>query len=633
MASFYSSYSNRYRLRLDLNQQSRSDTNNTSVISYALYLENGNSHFIDYRAIINININGTTVYNERPVISLSGANRTTLLRSGTITVGHNADGTKSLPFSASFDLVARASYTPQTPLKLSGNMNLTRNITASIASSKSGNIKNPFPITVNRRSSNHYLDIYLEAYYSGSWKVLNVKYGATGNISLSVPSDKIEEIGAVAGNSNDVRLRVRVITKNGSGGPVVGTTYSSEFKGSLAELPTLTNFKVIDINSTTQNILQNSSLILQNKSTVSVYVYGLKAFNGAKVTSVTCSILNKNQTNNVTTDSTTFNMGAINKSGKVAVQVSIRDNRGNTSTWVSNEDIIPYEEPQLIRAESGRENSFGTRVYLNADFKKTTVTKGSGDLNTLSVRYRVKESNSSSWSSYTNVTVSNNKVTNHFMSTYPTDKSYDVEVSYKDSFSNYKSKIIYITEAKGAVEFHRDRVQLGTKLEIRDDGDTGSQILEFRDNNGKLNAHFGRRPNDKFYSINDYTGEGINVYTAGKFSHNGNRLLTEKDISVENISSHISGSGVYDVKAFKYGRVIILTFKSSVKESWASINLTMPEQYRPMGEVVLSTRVNAVADYDMELSAILQQNGNIGTVAKKASAYGITFTGTYICRG
>ena len=633
MATYYSSYNNQYRLRLDLNQQSRSDTNNTSVISYALYLENGNSHFISHRSVINITINGTTVYSDRPMVSIPSMNRTTLLRSGTITVGHNADGTKSLPFSASFDLTSRASYTPQAPLNISGSMNLTRNITASTASSKNGNIKNPFPITVNRRSGNHYLDIYLEAYYSGKWNVLNVQYGATGNISLAIPSNKIEEIGAVAGNSNDVRLRVRVITKNGSGGPVVGTTYSSEFKGSLAELPTLTSFKVTDINSTTQNILQNSSLILQNKSTVNVYVYGLKAFNGAKVTSVTCSILGNSKTNNVTTDSTTFNMGTVNKSGRVAVQVSIRDNRGNSASYIIDQYIIPYEEPQLIRAEAERENSFGARVYLNADFKKTTVTKGSGDLNTLSVRYRVKESNSSSWSSYTNVSVSNNKITNRFMSTYPTDKSYDVEISYKDSFSSYKSKIIYITEAKGLVEFYRDRVQVSTKVEIRTDGDTGSQMLEFRNDNGKLNAHFGRHPNDKFYSINDYTGEGINIYTAGKFSHNGDRLLTEKDISVENISNRIYGSGVTDLNAFKYGRVVTLTFKSKVNNSWGSINLTMPEEYRPMGEVVLATRINAQADYDMELSAILQQNGNIGTVAKKASTNVITFTGTYICRG
>lgn len=630
MATYYSSYNNQYRLRLDLNQQSR---NNTSVISYALYLENGNSHFINHRSVINITINGTTVYSDRPMVSIPSMNRTTLLRSGTITVGHNADGTKSLPFSASFDLISRANYTPQAPLNISGSMNLTRNITASTASSKNGNIKNPFPITVNRRSGNHYLDIYLEAYYSGKWNVLNVQYGATGNISLAIPSNKIEEIGAVAGNSNDVRLRVRVITKNGSGGPVVGTTYSSEFKGSLAELPTLTSFKVTDINSTTQNILQNSSLILQNKSTVNVYVYGLKAFNGAKVTSVTCSILGNSKTNNVTTDSTTFNMGTVNKSGRVAVQVSIRDNRGNLASYIIDEDIIPYDEPQLIRAEAERENSFGTRVYLNADFKKTTVTKGSSDVNKLSVRYRVKESNYGSWSSYTNVSVSNNKITNRFMSTYPTDKSYDVEISYKDSFSSYKSKIIYITEAKGLVEFYRDRVQVGTKVEIRTDGDTGSQMLEFRDDNGKLNAHFGRHPNDKFYSINDYTGEGINVYTAGKFSHNGDRLLTEKDISVENISNRIYGSGVSDVQAFKYGRVVTLTLKAKVNNSWASINLTMPEEYRPMGEVVLSTRVNAQADFDMELSALLQQNGNIGTVAKKASTNVITFTGTYICRG
>lgn len=633
MATYYSSYNNKYRLRLDLNQQSRNNANNTSVISYALYLENTSANFIDHRVTVNIKINGTTVYYDSLVFSIPSYNRTTLVRSGTLTVNHNADGSKSVPFSVSFDVAYKANYTPSSALSVTGTMNLTPNITSSTASSKGGNLRSSFPITVNRRSSNHYLDIYLEAYYGGSWSTVASRTGVTGNTSLSISSSTISSIGNSVGSSNSVRLRLRVVTRNGSGGSVVGTTYSSEFTGSLAEQPNFDNFSVTDTNYTTQNVLNNSSLILQNKSNVRVYVYGLKAYNGASVSKVTCSILGKSQTNTVSGSSTTFDMGTINKSGEVTVNITLIDNRGNSSSWFKNYDVISYEEPQLIRAEAGRESSFGTRVYLNADFKKSTVIKGSSDVNSLSVRYRVKESNSYNWSSYNNVYVSGSKVTNHFMSTYPANKAYDVEISYKDSFSSYRSKIISITQAKGVIEFYRDRIQFGTKIEIRTDGDTGTQILEFRDNKGELNAHLGRHPNDKFYSFNDYTGAGINIYTAGKLTYNGDKILTERDVGVENISNYIYGGGATDVQAYKYGRVVTLTFKAMVSNSWGSISLTIPTAYRPMSEVVLATRINAQADYDMELSAILQANGNVGTVAKKSSTSVVTFSTTYICRG
>ena len=87
------------------------------------------------------------------------------------------------------------------------------------------------------------------------------------------------------------------------------------------------------------------------------------------------------------------------------------------------------------------------------------------------------------------------------------------------------------------------------------------------------------------------------------------------------------------MQAFKYGRIIALTFKSKVVNSWGSISMTIPDKYRPMGEVVLTKRINAQADFDLELSAILQTNGNVGTVAKKASTAVVTFSCTYICKG
>lgn len=126
MASFYSGYSNYYRLRLDVTQGTQSIANNTTSVSWALYLENSTAYF-ESQSISGtyVNIDGSRVWTAGTnQISLPGYNSTTKLASGTKTVTHNSDGTKTVPLYVYYTMPSSASYLPGNML-ISTSMGLT----------------------------------------------------------------------------------------------------------------------------------------------------------------------------------------------------------------------------------------------------------------------------------------------------------------------------------------------------------------------------------------------------------------------------------------------------------------------------------------------------------------------------
>ena len=100
-----------YTLRLEVNETSYSVGNNTSVVSWALYLTSKNNYsFSSWSFPVTVNVDGE-VYNENISRSMS-ANSTITIASGTKTIAHNNDGTKTITCSASLSATA-ASYLPR----------------------------------------------------------------------------------------------------------------------------------------------------------------------------------------------------------------------------------------------------------------------------------------------------------------------------------------------------------------------------------------------------------------------------------------------------------------------------------------------------------------------------------------
>lgn len=108
---------------LTVTQQSQNTTNKTSTIAYTLTLYRPMNVSSSSNKSYSITINGSTVKSGTYSISGSG---TKTIASGTTSVAHNSDGTKTLSFSGSVQFGITWSGTSIGTLTNSGSMTLTK---------------------------------------------------------------------------------------------------------------------------------------------------------------------------------------------------------------------------------------------------------------------------------------------------------------------------------------------------------------------------------------------------------------------------------------------------------------------------------------------------------------------------
>ena len=110
----YTQSSNTFTLELTLVEQSTSTGANTSTLSYTLKLKSTTKNFAQYGVGAAVKLDNQTVAvrdrGSAPKITLGTRSEVTLL-SGTHTVAHTSDGSKSMALAYSLDM-ASASYTP-----------------------------------------------------------------------------------------------------------------------------------------------------------------------------------------------------------------------------------------------------------------------------------------------------------------------------------------------------------------------------------------------------------------------------------------------------------------------------------------------------------------------------------------
>ena len=91
--------SNQFYLQLTLTENSISQTNNTSSISYTLRLYSGSWDFSQYKIGHSISLSGKTVSSVKRANANQysiGTNSSVTIASGTTTISHNSDGSKNM---------------------------------------------------------------------------------------------------------------------------------------------------------------------------------------------------------------------------------------------------------------------------------------------------------------------------------------------------------------------------------------------------------------------------------------------------------------------------------------------------------------------------------------------------------
>ena len=122
------SHNSNYTGTLTVTESSYSVANNTSEVAYSLVLTGNNGYYFQqWYLTTKVTINGTEVQNRYEQISMpspSGGVSTYAVCSGTLTVPHNNDGTKTISVSASMSTPTSQSFLPGT-INMSGSLALT----------------------------------------------------------------------------------------------------------------------------------------------------------------------------------------------------------------------------------------------------------------------------------------------------------------------------------------------------------------------------------------------------------------------------------------------------------------------------------------------------------------------------
>ena len=364
--------SNQFYLQLTLTENSTSQTNNTSNISYTLKLYSGGWDFSLYKIGHSIKLAEKTVSSVERANAHQyslGTNSSITIASGTTTINHNSDGSKNMSVAFSIDM-AKDSWTPG-KISVSGkSMVLTTIPRASTVSCSTANIGSYATITINRASSSF---THTLSYTFGSLDGTIVTKTKDTSYAWLIPDTFYARIP----NSKSGTGTITCDTYDGN--TKIGTktcTFTATVSESASK-PTLSP-TVVDNNSTTIALTGDNNKFIKYYSNAAVGT-GAEARNSATLDSqkITCGskyILSGS--------------GTINKVEGGTFNFSATDSRGYTTSRTVKKTLINYVKLTCSMNASAASTSGVAELKISGNYWNGNFGIKN---NTLTVQYRYKE--------------------------------------------------------------------------------------------------------------------------------------------------------------------------------------------------------------------------------------------------
>ena len=438
----------KYSLLLDVSEKSYSIENNTSQIEWWVGIRSNTAYHNHYglSETYVVNINGTVVHNavHTPTVN-SGA--TVWVASGTTTVSHNADGSKSISVSASFNNADRGTYLPTTG-SCSGSLKLTtipRATTPSI-DKPSLDCGSAIKISGTSASSNFSHKVYV-TWNGTKTQIGTIASGTTSpSFSYTIPTDWEKNIPD--STSGIATFTLETI----SGSTSVGSkTVNATIKVRSGVVPSIGTVSISDTNSICAGIGQ----YVQSQSKLK-FTIATSGNQGSTITSVSTKF------NGQTYSGSTFTTQAIQNSGTLTYTITVTDSRGRTATKSGSINVVAYNPPSLTNVSAKRANSSyavdeSSGTYALLHFKVGFTSLSNKNVTSFYIQYRA--SGASSWNKINswanNYTLNQDyKAGNLFTSTTTT---YEIAFGVKDKFmSDYSWQIVTVTPTYTLINFGKD---------------------------------------------------------------------------------------------------------------------------------------------------------------------------------
>lgn len=438
----------KYSLLLDVSEKSYSIENNTSVVEWWVGIRSNTAYHNHYglSETYVVNINGTVVHNavHTPTVN-SGA--TVWVASGTTTVSHNADGSKSISVSASFNNADRGTYLPTTG-SCSGNLTLTTIPLATTPSIDKPSLDcgSAIKISGTSASSNFSHKVYV------TWNGTKIQIGTIAS-GTTTPSFSYTIPTAWEKNIPDSTSGIATFTlETISGSTSVGSkSVNATIKVRSGVVPSIGTVSISDTNSICAGIGQYVQS--QSKLKFSIATSGNQ---GSTITSVSTKF------NGQTYSGSTFTTQAIQNSGTLSYTITVTDSRGRTATKSGSITVVAYSPPSLTNVSAKRANSGyavdeSSGTYALLHFKVGFTSLSNKNVTSFYIQYRT--SGASSWTKINlwdnNYTLNQDyKAGNLFTSTTTT---YEIAFGVKDKFmSDYSWQVVTVTPTYTLINFGKD---------------------------------------------------------------------------------------------------------------------------------------------------------------------------------
>lgn len=430
-----------YRLQIVWTVGSQSVANNTSSVTVKVQLvSTGSSYTINSSASKSgsLTINGTK-YTFTFTAALSG-NQTKTIFTKTVTVAHNANGTKTCAFSATagINVTLSGTYYGNVTASGSGTFNtIARASTiSSVTSSVAINDTNAVTVNITRAASSF---THTVVFSFGSYSKTTTGVGTS--TSYAIPTSWINAMPSTTSGT----AKVTVTTYSGS--TKIGSAVSKNFTVTVpaSVVPTFSSVAVTD---TTSNQTTFGNMV-QGKSRAKFTITAAGAYSST-ITAYKTVFEGKTYTGATPTTS------AITGSGTVKATITITDSRGRTASTTKSWTVVAYAAPKIISFQGSRcladgtDNYDGTHLKTAVNFSISPVNEKNAASYT--IEYKLKTA--TAWTALTSgaVYALNSTIvsTSGFLGV---DNSFDVRLSVADSFTTIRS-IIDIPTAFTLLDFH-----------------------------------------------------------------------------------------------------------------------------------------------------------------------------------
>lgn len=398
------------KYRIIVTENSYSVANNTSNVTVKVQVWRTNQGYETYgTGTCYVNIDGTTYSQSISSSQKFSYNSYTQVFSKSLTINHDANGSKAL-YVSSYISHSRFSSTSQ-----GFTVNLT-NIPRSATITNAPNFndtQNP-TITYSNTAGNSVSS--LQACISLTGSNPDVSYrnipinGTSYTFNLTEAERNVLRQATTTSNTRTVYFYIKTV--------INGSTFYSNKPVTLSIVNANPTFSVayLDTNSTTTAITTNNQLIIQNNSTLRINITNATALKYATLSSASINVNGNITTQSLSGSSLTFNVGVINVANNLTIPVTVIDSRGNKTTTNLTVQVLSWSLPTAI-ISLARESNFYTSTNLTVDANYSSLN----NKNTITIQYQIKKTTDASYGALT--TISDNVQT-----TFNADNQYSWNV-------------------------------------------------------------------------------------------------------------------------------------------------------------------------------------------------------------